>query len=157
MRSANIITVAGATVAAAGALNTAIVPSDGSRHINTILTYSPRLNGPRTSASVVDRATVHSCTNAGTCDDATSVSEIRAAPLESTTHCICFSDANSEPHPGPRRPIKQEADSIPALAARAPNDTSTPPPEVTGGAIPQQMQASMAGLLGFFIMCLVML
>ena len=156
MRSANIITVAGATVAAAGALNAALVPSDGSRHINTILNYSPRLNGPRTSASVVDRATAHSCADAGTCDDVTSVSETRAAPLESTTHCICFSDTNSELHPRPRS-IKQEADSIPALAARAPNDTSAPPPEVTGGAIPQQMQASMAGLLGFFIMCLVML
>ncbi|KAK9446065.1 uncharacterized protein VB005_01179 [Metarhizium brunneum] len=38
-----------------------------------------------------------------------------------------------------------------------PNTTTSHTAEVTGGAIPQQMQASMAGLLGFCIMGLVML
>ncbi|KAG6073183.1 hypothetical protein E4U15_006548 [Claviceps sp. LM218 group G6] len=37
------------------------------------------------------------------------------------------------------------------------NATASPATGVTGGAIPQQMQASMAGLLGFCIMGLVML
>ena len=87
---------------------------------------------------VADPVTAYSCVDSGSCNDAPSVSEVKAAPLDSTTHCICFSDANT-------------------VTARAPNDTSDSPPEVTGGAIPQQMQASMAGLLGFFIMCLVML
>jgi hypothetical protein len=44
------------------------------------------------------------------------------------------------------------------MMARATAENSpAAPPKLTGGAIPQQMQASMAGLLGFFIMCLVML
>ncbi|POR38905.1 Uncharacterized protein TPAR_00900 [Tolypocladium paradoxum] len=38
-----------------------------------------------------------------------------------------------------------------------PNSTTSHTAEVTGGAIPQQMQASMVGLLGFCIMGLVML
>ncbi|PNY29964.1 Uncharacterized protein TCAP_00129 [Tolypocladium capitatum] len=38
-----------------------------------------------------------------------------------------------------------------------PNATSSHSAEVTGGAIPQQMQASIVGLLGFCIMGLVML
>ncbi|GJN74457.1 hypothetical protein PLICBS_008548 [Purpureocillium lilacinum] len=38
-----------------------------------------------------------------------------------------------------------------------PNATTSRSAQVTGGAIPQQMQASMAGLLGFCIMGLVML
>lgn len=35
--------------------------------------------------------------------------------------------------------------------------TDSEPAEVTGGALPQPMKASAAGLLGFFIMSLVML
>ncbi|TWU78829.1 hypothetical protein ED733_007423 [Metarhizium rileyi] len=42
-------------------------------------------------------------------------------------------------------------------SATTPNTTTSRTPELTGGAIPQQMQASMAGLLGFCIMGLVML
>ncbi|KND94056.1 hypothetical protein TOPH_01190 [Tolypocladium ophioglossoides CBS 100239] len=38
-----------------------------------------------------------------------------------------------------------------------PNATTSHTAEVTGGAIPQQMQASIVGLLGFCIMGLVML
>ncbi|KHO01872.1 uncharacterized protein MAM_00873 [Metarhizium album ARSEF 1941] len=41
--------------------------------------------------------------------------------------------------------------------ATTPNTTTSHTAELTGGAIPQQMQASMAGLLGFCIMGLVML
>ncbi|KAL6864192.1 hypothetical protein J3F83DRAFT_742870 [Trichoderma novae-zelandiae] len=36
-------------------------------------------------------------------------------------------------------------------------NTTTPTSHVTGGAIPQQMQSSMAGLIGFCIMGLIML
>ncbi|PHH90733.1 hypothetical protein CDD83_2773 [Cordyceps sp. RAO-2017] len=43
----------------------------------------------------------------------------------------------------------------PSLAR--PNATASRVAEVTGGAIPQQMQASIVGLLGFCIMGLVML
>ncbi|OAQ73173.1 hypothetical protein VFPPC_12937 [Pochonia chlamydosporia 170] len=39
----------------------------------------------------------------------------------------------------------------------SPNATTSHSAQLTGGAIPQQMQASMAGLLGFCIMGLVML
>jgi hypothetical protein len=35
--------------------------------------------------------------------------------------------------------------------------TESPPPEVTAGAIPQQLKGSIAGLLGFFIVGLVVL
>ncbi|KAF4507235.1 hypothetical protein G6O67_005897 [Ophiocordyceps sinensis] len=43
------------------------------------------------------------------------------------------------------------------LSVARPNATASQAAEVTGGAIPQQMQASVVGLLGFCIMGLVML
>ncbi|UNI19940.1 hypothetical protein JDV02_006082 [Purpureocillium takamizusanense] len=47
--------------------------------------------------------------------------------------------------------------STAVLPTARPNSTTSRSTQVTGGAIPQQMQASMAGLLGFCIMGLVML
>ncbi|PHH79710.1 hypothetical protein CDD82_2220 [Ophiocordyceps australis] len=44
-----------------------------------------------------------------------------------------------------------------ASSASRANATTSRATDVTGGAIPQQMQASMAGLIGFCIMGLVML
>ncbi|KAG6019526.1 hypothetical protein E4U19_004701 [Claviceps sp. Clav32 group G5] len=47
--------------------------------------------------------------------------------------------------------------TIAAVPTNLVNATASHTTGVTGGAIPQQMQASMAGLLGFCIMGLVML
>jgi hypothetical protein len=137
MRSASLITIAGAAVAAAGTLNGASVVSIGaSQHVDTVLAYSPRHDAAaRTSMAAADPIAARNCVDAGTCDESPS------AKLESSTHCICYSDA----------------DAITARSGSSNDTSSGPPRELTGGAIPQQMQASMAGLLGFFIMSLVML
>ncbi|KAM0264681.1 hypothetical protein ACHAQJ_000506 [Trichoderma viride] len=44
-----------------------------------------------------------------------------------------------------------------SIAPTKSQNTTTPTSHVTGGAIPQQMQSSMAGLIGFCIMGLIML
>lgn len=51
-------------------------------------------------------------------------------------------------------PAETPATPLPTKDA---NPTEAEPTEVTGGALPQPMKASAAGLLGFFIMSLVML
>ncbi|KAI9158563.1 hypothetical protein HJFPF1_06561 [Paramyrothecium foliicola] len=163
MRSANILTVAGAALAGAGlaqvgVANAGPAPRDVSQHINTIRTLSTRQAGAARSVAVAGLANAHICSDPGSCDEAQSVVKIRAtAPVESATHCICHASGNGEHSSQLDNDERQAANWNADIAARAPNDTSAPPPEVTGGALPQQMQASMAGLLGFFIMSLVML
>lgn len=50
-----------------------------------------------------------------------------------------------------------EATLASSLVPTKSQNTTTPTSHVTGGAIPQQMQSSMAGLIGFCIMGLIML
>jgi hypothetical protein len=148
MRVANTITtvVAAALVAAgvadAGAANVAPAPRDVSQDMNTVLAHTAtRHVASLRSAARLDQAVAHGCVGFDGCDqEPSSIVEVRSVPAEETaSHCVCYPSAND-------------------MMARATAENSpAAPPKLTGGAIPQQMQASMAGLLGFFIMCLVML
>ncbi|KFA81905.1 hypothetical protein S40288_10639 [Stachybotrys chartarum IBT 40288] len=78
--------------------------------------------------------------NAATCHDLSVLCGVKAENTATTPSCVCVVNASNN------------------NAVAGTNDTSSQPAEVTAaGAIPQQFQSSMAGLLGFFIMCLVML
>ncbi|KAK2597966.1 hypothetical protein QQS21_005882 [Conoideocrella luteorostrata] len=98
---------------------------------------------------------------------------ISAFPSESQSLGVSFSSATSSTPTSanvcngivPTSALQQSPGSANAttpfttttVPTTSPNVTASHPAEVTGGAIPQQMQASMAGLLGFCIMGLVML
>ncbi|KAH7320133.1 hypothetical protein B0I35DRAFT_408845 [Stachybotrys elegans] len=142
MRSAHVLTLAGA-IAAAHATTVHVVPQPLA--VDPIVTSKANASLDILQDTIIsssDSVAASGWSISAACRDLALICESKAGAeiVVSSTSCSCLLNPNNKSN------------------AAATNESSSGPAEVTAaGAIPQQVQSSMAGLLGFFIMCLVIL
>lgn len=171
MRLAKLFVLASAAAAAAANVFpntvTSLLDVSTAQHISlgteSGLSSAEDVTVPGVSASVTQssawtssesRTDVDAATTEGSSHDASAstISVTRPASFPNATGKIppfCHAEASLA--------NIDEATLANSLVSTKSQNTTTPTSHVTGGAIPQQMQSSMAGLIGFCIMGLIML
>ncbi|RFU81303.1 hypothetical protein TARUN_877 [Trichoderma arundinaceum] len=146
MRSANffVLVSAAATAAASGFPEsvTTVIGASTAQHIFV---------GTESGLSSAEDVTVPAVSASITLSSSQTTSEVVD---ESTSHDPSASTIGvTRPASFPNATTTLAGSLVPTKS----QNTTTPTSHVTGGAIPQQMQSSMAGLIGFCIMGLIML
>lgn len=158
---ASAIASASATISPEGATTIAGVSTTQHVFVGTEsgLSHTEDVTIPSVSASITQSSgwtssEVQTATESG--------SDESSASTTSVTRPLDFPNATSKEHLLSSQvelshANVDEATLASSLAPTKSQNTTTPTSHVTGGAIPQQMQSSMAGLIGFCIMGLIML
>ncbi|KAL7934905.1 hypothetical protein V8C35DRAFT_300140 [Trichoderma chlorosporum] len=160
MHSARLIVLAIAAATAAANSVTTILDASTAQHISietdSGFSRAEDVTVPVVSASITQssRTDVDAATTDVSSSDA-------SASTIGVTRFSSFPNATSKTLPFSRAEAAlaniNQATLASSVAPTKSQNTTTPTSHVTGGAIPQQMQSSMAGLIGFCIMGLIML
>ncbi|EHK15478.1 uncharacterized protein TRIVIDRAFT_232617 [Trichoderma virens Gv29-8] len=142
MHSAKFFVLAIAAATAAANSVTTILDASTAQHVSigteSVLSSAEDVTVPVVSASV---------TQSSRTDVDTATTEASSADVSASTTGV------TRPSSFPNATTTLASSVVPTKS----QNTTTPTSHVTGGAIPQQMQSSMAGLIGFCIMGLIML
>ncbi|KAK1242085.1 hypothetical protein MKX07_000071 [Trichoderma sp. CBMAI-0711] len=143
--AANVLTDGVATVTDASAAQHISIGTESVPVVSPSATQSPSLTDSES------RTNVDAATTEGGVVSSTGVT--RPANFPNATSKSPSSDSQAGTSPADIGEATLASSIVPTKS----QNTTTPTSHVTGGAIPQQMQSSMAGLIGFCIMGLIML